>query len=221
MDPPTRSLRAYRCDQDLYVCRDSATMRLADSLARINAYYIFIHPYFPLLPPPVVAQFEDKCVDLKIRSAYASASSLPYWPTSPLGLALAAILTLIPPEESHAPDDAAAAIRQSYADLYARSALESSEDSLEPSSHTNLADGPRSTLHQIVPRKMEPVLAVALLSMYECCQRGNVSKMRVRANQALTSAMDLSLHIENSQTGCLDAHRRCWWAIVSYRPFFV
>ncbi|KAL4997479.1 hypothetical protein BDV10DRAFT_195032 [Aspergillus recurvatus] len=198
VDLPTRSLRAYRCDQDL-----------------INAYYIFIHPYFPLLPPPVAAQFEDKYVDLKVRSAYASASSLPYWPASPLGLALAAILTLIPPSgKSHATNNAAAAIRRSYADLYARSALESLEDSLEPSSHTDLADGPRSTLHHTVPRKIEPVLALALLSMYECCQRGNVSKMRVRANQALTSAMDLSLHTENSHTGCLDAHRRCWWAIM-------
>lgn len=157
-------------------------------------------------------------MDLKVHSPYASASSLPYWPTSPLGLSLAAILTLIPPEESHTTDDAVA-VRQSYADLYARSALESLEDSLEPSSHTNLADGPRSTLHHIVPRKMEPVLAVALLSIYEYCQRGNVSKMRVRANQALTSAMDMSLHIETSQTGCLDAHRRCWWAIVSAACF--
>jgi hypothetical protein len=27
--------------------------------------------------------------------------------------------------------------------------------------------------------------------------------------------MDLSLHTEMPQTGFLDAHRRCWWAVVS------
>ncbi|KAL4820361.1 hypothetical protein BDW67DRAFT_94567 [Aspergillus spinulosporus] len=198
VDPPVRALRAYCCYQDL-----------------INAYYIFIHPYFPLLPPPVVVQYEDKCVGLEVRSAYANASILPYWPTSPLGLALAAILTLIPPAgDFHSADDGAAALRRSYADLYVRSAMESLEDSIKPSTHTNLASGPRSTLHHAIPQKMEPVQALALLSLYECCQRGNASKMRLRTNQALTAAMDLSLHTETAQTGCLDAHRRCWWAIM-------
>ncbi|KAL4765789.1 uncharacterized protein BDW70DRAFT_167588 [Aspergillus foveolatus] len=198
VDPTARTLRAYSCSEDL-----------------INAYYIFIHPYFPLLPPPVVAQYEDKCVSLDVRSTHANASTLPYWPTSPLGLALAAILTLIPPPgDSNSADDGAAAIRRSYADSYARSALESLEDLLEPSSHANLAGGPRSTLHYAIPQKMEPVLALALLSLYECCQRGNVPKMRLRANQALTAAMDLSLHTETPQTSFLDAHRRCWWAVM-------
>ncbi|KAL4744925.1 hypothetical protein BDW72DRAFT_199126 [Aspergillus terricola var. indicus] len=198
VDPPARTLRAYGCYQDL-----------------INAYYIFIHPYFPLLPPPVVAQSEDKCIGLEVRSTYANASILPYWPTSPLGSALAAILTLIPlPEDSHTSDVGVAALRRSYADLYAKLALESLENSFETSSYANLAAGPRSTLHQAIPQKMEPVLALALLNLYECCQRGNVSKMRLRANQALTGAMDLSLHTEAPQTGCLDAHRRCWWAVM-------
>ncbi|EAA59457.1 hypothetical protein AN3986.2 [Aspergillus nidulans FGSC A4] len=195
---PPKALRAYDCSEDL-----------------INAYYIFIHPYFPLLPPPVVAQYEDKCVSVEVRSTHANASSLPRWPTSPLGLALAAILTLIPPTgDSNSADDGAAALRRSYADSYARSALESLEDLLEPYSHANLADGPRSILHYAIPQKMEPVLALALLSLYECCQRGNVPKMRLRANQALTAAMDLSLHTETPQTGFLDAHRRCWWAVM-------
>ncbi|PWY93050.1 Zn(II)2Cys6 transcription factor [Aspergillus sclerotioniger CBS 115572] len=195
---PARSLRAYRCDQDL-----------------INAYYVFIHPYFPLLPPPALPQYEDRFEKLRIRSPDANASRLPYWPTSSLGLALAAMLALIPPPgDVHAADGEAVTLRRSYADLYARSALESSEDSLESSSPIDLAKGPQSTLHPGIPRKMEPVLALGLLSMYECCQRRNIAKMRIRANQALTMAMDLSLHTQKSPTDCFDACRRCWWGTI-------
>ncbi|GLA19614.1 hypothetical protein AnigIFM62618_007729 [Aspergillus niger] len=196
LSQPTRSLRVYRCDQDL-----------------INAYYIFIHPYLPLLPPPAVLQYVDKPKTLNIRLAQANASHLPYWPTTSLGLALAALLALIPPPgDAYATDDETTTLRRSFADLFARSALDASEESLEPSSNFDLTKGPCSPLHPDIPRKMEPVLALALLSLYECCQRGNVSKMRIRANQALTMAMDLSLHTQKSATNCSDAIRRCWWS---------
>ncbi|KAL4733739.1 hypothetical protein BDV11DRAFT_213501 [Aspergillus similis] len=196
LDGLTPSIRAYSCDQDL-----------------INAYYIFIHPYFPLLPPPASAQYADKYVALNIRSSYPDSSTLPYWPTCPLGLALAAMLAPIPPQNSakHKEDAAAAAVRRAYADLFARSAMESLQESLETSSDGDLANGRPSSLHPDVPIRIEPVLALALLSLYEYCQRGRVPRMRTLANQALTSAMDLSLHVESSDTGYLDAHRRCWW----------
>ncbi|RAK98127.1 uncharacterized protein BO80DRAFT_427634 [Aspergillus ibericus CBS 121593] len=193
------SLRAYRCDQDL-----------------INAYYIFIHPYFPVLPPPAESQYSDRYMTLIPQSPHANASLLPYWPTSSLGLAVAAILALIPhPGDVYAAHEEAVTLRRSYADLYARSALETVEDSLESFSEMDLSKGPRSTLHPDVPRKMESVLALGLLTLYECCQRGNVAKMRVRANQALTVAMDLSLHGQKSLTDCFDARRRCWWGTIS------
>ncbi|KAL4953919.1 hypothetical protein BDW69DRAFT_205499 [Aspergillus filifer] len=196
LDVPTPSIRAYSCDKDL-----------------INAYYIFIHPYFPLLPPPASAQYEDKYVALNIRSPYPDASTVPYWPNSPLGLALAAMLAPVPPQTNlQTKDDGSAAIRRSYADLYARSALESLQDALDTCSPGDVADCPRSTLHPEIPRIIEPVLALALLSMYEYCQRGSVLRMRTWANQAMTSAMDLSLHVETADTDCLDAQRRCWWA---------
>lgn len=140
---------------------------------------------------------------------------IPYWPISPLGLALAGILTLLPmPGEPHSTEHEAIKLRRSYADLFARGALEALENSIESPTHGDLAKGPRSTLHPAVPRKLEPVLALGLLSLYECCQRRSIAKMRIRANQALTVAMDLSLHEENRQIGCSDAQRRCWWAIV-------
>ncbi|PWY75689.1 Zn(II)2Cys6 transcription factor [Aspergillus eucalypticola CBS 122712] len=193
---PTQSLRAYRCDQDL-----------------INAYYIFIHPYLPLLPPPAMSQYMDKPVALSMRSAHVDASHLPYWPTTSLGLAVAAILALIPlPGDVHAIENEAVTLRRSYADYFARSALDVSEESLVPSSNSELTQGPCSPLHPEIPQQLEPILALALLSLYECCQRGNVPKMRIRANQALTMAMDLSLHTQKSANNCSDAIRRCWWS---------
>ncbi|KAL4982632.1 hypothetical protein BDW68DRAFT_170505 [Aspergillus falconensis] len=192
------SIRAYRCEQDL-----------------INAYYIFIHPYFPSLPPPAVPQYEDVHEALCIRSSDPDPSVLPYWPTSPLGLAIAAILALIPPlGKPHVAGAHAVNLRRSYADLFARSALESLEDSLEPLLNLESADSPQSILHPALPQRMESVLALGLLSLYEYCHRGNIPKMRLRANQALTVAMDLSLHATNRQTVCSDAQRRCWWATV-------
>jgi hypothetical protein len=182
---------------------------------RLNAYYIFIHPYFPLLPPPVSSQYADKYMALNIHSPYPDASTLPYWPTSPLGLALAAMLAPIPPQTSAQPkDDCAAAIRRAHSDLYASSALESLQDALDTCDRTDCS---RSTLHPEIPKRIEPILALALLSLYDCCQRGSVPRMRTWANQALTSAMDLSLHVESPDIGCLDAHRRCWWATVGIR----
>lgn len=154
---------------------------------------------------------------LSMRSAHVDASHLPYWPTTSLGLAVAAILALIPlPGDVHAIENEAVTLRCSYADYFARSALDVSEESLQPSSNSDLTQGPCSPLHPEIPRQMEPVLALALLSLYECCQRGNVSKMRIRANQALTMAMDLSLHTQKSAYNCSDAIRRCWWSTVCH-----
>ncbi|PKX89157.1 uncharacterized protein P174DRAFT_435279 [Aspergillus novofumigatus IBT 16806] len=52
VETPTVTLRAYRCDQDL-----------------INASYIFIHPYFPFLPPSIVPQYEDRPVSITVPDA--------------------------------------------------------------------------------------------------------------------------------------------------------
>lgn len=122
----------------------------------------------------------------------------------------------------------AVAFRRSYAELYAQSALETIEnciDSLGPSPNNRqqncnesggTAADPSSFLHPEVPSQLEPILALLLLSMYECCQRDNWPKMRIRANNALTAAMDLSLHsISTEATQTLHAHRRTWWITVS------
>ncbi|KAF7592979.1 hypothetical protein BBP40_012215 [Aspergillus hancockii] len=189
------SLRAYACEEDL-----------------INAYYIFIHVYFPLLPAPALPQYEDRPVKLSLRTVQADQAFLPYWPKSPFALALSAILVLIPPPGNlHSTSEAAIALRRSYAEFYALAALHSIENWFDLSQPSG-ASSQWSKLHSDVPLKLEPILALVMLGIYEGCQRGNFTKMRARANQALTTAMDLSLHTA-SQDGsqCLDAQRRAWW----------
>ncbi|KAE8419381.1 hypothetical protein BDV36DRAFT_136558 [Aspergillus pseudocaelatus] len=196
------TIRAYGCEADL-----------------VNAYYVFVHPYFPVLPPPAVAQYEDRPFAISLRTVQADHESLPYWPTSPFALALSAILVLFPlPEDPHSMSEAAVNARQSYAELYAHAAMSSIEnwiDLPEPTTHlTSTAEGPTrwSSLHPDLPRKLESILALVLLGIYELCQRGNLSKMRARANQALTTAVDLSIHTADpDESGCSDAQSRAWW----------
>ncbi|OJJ38388.1 hypothetical protein ASPWEDRAFT_179945 [Aspergillus wentii DTO 134E9] len=188
----------------------------------INAYYIFVHPYLPLLPPPIAPQYEDRSVPITITHQgpfQAQKSFLPHWPTSPLTFALSAILVLIPPPQGLGwANEATVRWRRSYAELYMSSALESVEriiDSLGPvsvGSYPSMELAQRNPIHSCVPVTVEPVLALVVASVYEYCQRGNITKMRTRANHAVTLAMDLGLHNLDSQASRFsDAQRRAWW----------
>ena len=191
---------------------------------RINAYYIFIHPYFPVLPPPLVPQSPDRPTFTNIQASQLNPSNLPIGSRSPLALALSALLVLIPPSDhKHAAEETSMALRREYAELYSRFALLTLENGLESipaaESDQHQADpGSWSSLHANVPLIMEPVLALALLGVYEYAHRGNVAKMRSRVNHALTTAMDLGLHLHSggeAAAECLDAQRRAWWLTVS------
>ena len=172
-----------------------------------------------MLPPPAVAQYEDRPFAISLRTVQANQAFLPYWPTSPFALALSALLVLFPlPEDPHSMSEAAVRTRQSYAELYAHAAMSSIENWIDVPEPATTAGGPArcSSLHPDLPRKLESILALVLLGMYELCQRGNFSKMRARANQALTTAVDLSLHTTNpDEPGCSDAQSRAWWMTVS------
>lgn len=132
------------------------------------------------------------------------------------------MLVLIPSNDDHAPvSDASIALRRSYAHLFAQAALAAVEidiDDLSPALSSNIfetSSSRASTFHSRVPSQLEPVLALVVLSIYEYCQRGNVSRMRARGNQAITTAMDLSLHaLRSTETDHSEAQRRAWWMTV-------
>ncbi|KAJ6102551.1 hypothetical protein N7486_004978 [Penicillium sp. IBT 16267x] len=206
------AIRAYQCEEDI-----------------LNAYYIYMHPYFPLLPPSPNPQYEDRSTFFQPSKQFDEPKKtyLPYWPASSLSLALSAILVLIPPiPDSSSMNEPAVLLRRSYAQLFAQAALASVEreiDELSPASSINIIGArpsqEQSVLHAKVPLQLDPILALVVLAMYEYCQRGNVSRMRARVNHAVATAMDLSLHdLGSSSTEYSEAQRRAWWMIVSYPP---
>ena len=156
---------------------------------------------------------------------HPSQSSMRHWPTSPLSLALSSILVLIPAPGDVCPPSKSVFLRQKYAEIYADSALESVDKDIDllgststlNGAETHLTSSLRTPLHPNVPLKLESLLALIILSAYQYCQRGNISKMRARANQAITTAMDMSLHSLGREA--VEAERRAWWMTVISKVF--
>ncbi|KAF4246283.1 hypothetical protein CNMCM8980_008782 [Aspergillus fumigatiaffinis] len=169
----------------------------------LDAYYVFIHPYHPILPPP-------ERLPVYNRPLFQWPESRP---SSPLSLAISALLVLIPhPNESDPLRAEYVKLRRGFAQSFARDALNAVElDSslLNPSNNVISAD--RAQFHTKVPLHLEGILALNLLSVYEYAQRGNLCTMTDRANEALTSAMKLSLHESLEEDEYAEARRRTWW----------
>ncbi len=92
---------------------------LLTKCVRLNAYYIFVHSYFPVLPPSASALFPDD--PLPIESSDLE-------PASPLALALLAILTLIPhPQDPDPRSEPSTQLRRHKARIWAELAMESIE----------------------------------------------------------------------------------------------
>lgn len=103
--------------------------------------------------------------------------------------------------------------------MFAQAALASAENEIDrigPISSLGVAlPQERSHVHPLVPFQLDPILTLVVLTIYEYCQRGNVSRMRARINQAVTTAMDMSLHeLGLTTTEYSEAQRRAWWMTV-------
>jgi hypothetical protein len=189
---------------------------------RLDAYYVYIHPFFPILPAP-------NHTPLDLPGNLRKDDIPEYEPSSPLGLAIAAVLSLIPcADDSDDQTQDSRLFRRNYAQYLAQSALENIEgendmpDFISPS--TALA-APRDELemrrfHPEVPQELEDIIALDILSFYEYAQRGNLKKMQYRAGQALVSAMALSLHECSDEDLYSEVKARVWWMTVSKTVFF-
>jgi len=142
--------------------------------------------------------------------------------TSPLRLAVSAILALIPhPLVVNPSRPSHVALRRKHAHQLVQRCLTMIEDETDipESPSTALAYGivipQRQPLHSEVPIELEGILSLCLLAIYEYSQRGNIRKMQDRAGQALVSAMNLSLHSQSDpDTPFAEARRRAWWMTV-------
>ncbi|KAJ5757564.1 uncharacterized protein N7511_006258 [Penicillium nucicola] len=140
-------------------------------------------------------------------------NSLPHWPTSSLTLAISAILVLIPlPQDSHLPVDSSTPLKRSLAHLFAEAAFDEVDNEIDriTRASSRASDVFNEQISLDESSRLYPILALVVLSVYEYCQRGSISRMRGRANQAVTAAMDLSLHaLGHTST---EAERRTWWS---------
>ncbi|KAI0175806.1 hypothetical protein GGR52DRAFT_330808 [Hypoxylon sp. FL1284] len=185
--------------------------------AILNAYYIWIHPYFPILPPPETVPAPDQVITLleTQRDKFEE-------PTSAISLAISAILALIPcPQDPTPLEPESVRWRRSYSQFLAKAALESieteaerPESSVEPPRALYDSDEEvfRDKFHPYVPLELESIITLNILSVYEYAQRGNLKKMRARVGAALVSAMSLMLHTRNDvEDEYSEARRRAWW----------
>jgi hypothetical protein len=154
--------------------------------------------------------------------------TIPHSSTSPLSLALSAILALIPLSQQACRFSAeSTAVRRSVAQKFAQAALEHIEADSEFLDFTTTQYPGTMTLNQVLrlsrapfhpetPVDLESILALLILSNYEHAQRGNLLKMTQRAGQALITAKNMSLHCQSSEsTRFSEARRRAWWMTVS------
>ncbi|TDZ16665.1 Sorbicillinoid biosynthetic cluster transcription factor sor3 [Colletotrichum orbiculare MAFF 240422] len=186
--------------------------------AILDAYYIFIHPFFPILPPPsgmsldqAVPHFQNDTDGFQDE----------YQPSTPISLAISAVLALVPcANDTNHLNKESVVFRRRYAQYLAQCAVESIEIESEiPDSSTEppkaLNETPdsfsRPQFHPGVPVELESIIALDILSVYEYAQRGNLKKMQARAGQALVSAMSLSLHTCADDDAFTEAKRRIWW----------
>ncbi|KAL4893278.1 hypothetical protein BDV59DRAFT_207778 [Aspergillus ambiguus] len=191
---------------------DSSTVVFVVNPRSLDAYYIFIHPYFPILPPPLRLPVYSRPLPRRLPD---------FHPSNGLGLAISAVLVLIPhPDENDAQRAEYVKLRRDFAHCFAKSALEAIENEYEPlrtceDPNNPSADGvrvfDREPFHPKVPPSIEGVIALAILSVYEYAQRGNMNEMLHRANQSLALAMSLSLHEAMDEDGFAEARRRTWW----------
>ncbi|KAF3763401.1 hypothetical protein M406DRAFT_347123 [Cryphonectria parasitica EP155] len=186
--------------------------------AILEAYYVFIHPFLPILPPPFSIPVDRPVPRLQDQLDLFEGA---YEPSSAVTLAISAVLALIPcPEDPHPQTHESQLFRRKYAQFLAQSAFETIESDEEiPDSSIEppraLSEEPkqpfRRPLHPQVPLELERIVALCVLSIYEYAQRGNLKKMQNRAGQALMSAMDLSLHSCTVRDEFTEARRRAWW----------
>ncbi len=195
-------------------------------MRRLNAYYIYIHDYFPILPPAVTP------IEIDNPTTWSNANTPLNLSDSPLSLAISAVLALVPLPDQRQWDPAqSTSARKSLANSFAQAALHQIEvdyELINPSAANDWGAVDdrlalvRTAFHPQTPVDLESLLALLILSNYEYAHRGNALKMAVRTSQAIITAKTMSLHRLGSETdGFSESRRRAWWMTVSTESLYV
>ncbi|KFY85634.1 hypothetical protein V500_08239 [Pseudogymnoascus sp. VKM F-4518 (FW-2643)] len=195
-DENTSDVRVYETDADI-----------------LDAYYVYCHTYFPALPPPIRSPVD--------RPVALGSLTGGYGPSTPLSLALSAMLALIPlPDDPDPKGESSTWNRRIQAHKFAQAAFEALDNETElVDSIINpkdaLSNGSprtyRAPFHQDLPLDLESNVALMVLSIYEYGQRGNIKKMLNRSGQSLMLALEAKLYSPIVDQ-FVEARRRVWWA---------
>lgn len=184
---------------------------------RLDAYYVYCHAYFPALPPPIRTPVD--------RPVALGSLTGGYEPSTPLSLALSAMLALIPLSDDPDPKgENSTWNRRIQAHKFAQAAFQALDNETElVDSIINpkdaLSNGSprtyRAAFHRDLPLDLESNVALMVLSIYEYGQRGNIKKMLNRSGQSLMLALEAKLY-SPIMDQFVEARRRVWWATVSF-----
>jgi hypothetical protein len=165
----------------------------------LDAYYLLIHPCFPVLPPPLAIDQGTEHVTTAHEADVAHSES-------PLVHAIATILALVPKTAEHAH-----AARYEFAEHCSTLALRAIDRDMDASGALT-----RRRVHDNVPVYLESTLASFLVAVYEYNYRGSMMRARTRMASVITMAMDLGLQdIDAEVTIDSECKRRAWFMIVS------
>ncbi|KAG7060719.1 C6 zinc finger domain protein [Colletotrichum scovillei] len=161
----------------------------------LEAYYRFLHPVFPLLPPPV---------DIEQLPSPPSSSS-------PLILALQALLTHVHQNGAGCDlNNERLGDRSFVSSSLAQHALETIETTA--SDVVTIQPTRASSFHPNVPVEAEATLACCALSLYQYLHHGNFQKMEALANKGLSlSKRMLESHDASGSGQFAESIRRAWW----------
>ncbi|PWY69500.1 C6 finger domain protein [Aspergillus heteromorphus CBS 117.55] len=195
---------------DSHAAQPSNAVQLFGTNADIlDAYYIFIHPYFPILPPPEHLPVSHNPVLLEQNA---------FQPASPLALAVSAIVALVPHQDVKDPSRPECVnARGEVSNRFAQSAYEVVARDYELLRSTGGFEGSlrdvinRPPFHLKVPVCLEGIIALTLLSFWEYAQRGDMDSTLRRANEALAIAIRLGLHESLEENQYAESRRRAWW----------
>jgi hypothetical protein len=169
-------------------------------LDSIDAYYLLIHPCFPVLPPPPT-------LDQSTEHGSTADEIVVARPDSPLIHALATLLALVPKRSEHAH-----AARHDYAESCSELALRAIDRDMDASGALT-----RRRFHENVPVELESTIASFIVAVYEYNYRGSMMRARTRMASVFTMAMDLGLHdIDVEITTDSECKQRAWFMIVRY-----